>query len=192
MASTTRIRMLETTLRLVQARGLHGVSLNDILSESGAPRGSLYFHFPGGKEALVLEAMQKGIKEASQALRESLAQAAAPAEGVRLFFQAAAAEMTDSEFSFGCPIAPIILDAPAVSSELASACRAALEEWTDMYRAALTAAGLTPTRATRLARMIVASLEGALIMARSQQASDIITEVGDEVTDLIATALVSR
>lgn len=182
--------MIETTLHLLQARGVHGVSLNDILSESGAPRGSLYFHFPGGKEALVLEAMQAGIDEASQALRECLAQATTPAEGVRLFFRAAAAEMTDSEYRFGCPVAPIILDAPEVSSELAAACRGALEDWTRMYHDVLQAAGLAPARAERLARMIVACLEGALIMARSQQDSGIINEVGDEVTDLIATALV--
>lgn len=189
MTNTTRIRMIETTLRLIQTRGLHGVSLNDVLGESGAPRGSLYFHFPGGKEALVLEAMQSGIEEASRELRESLGQAANPAEGVRLFFQAAAAEMTDSEYSFGCPVAPIILDAPEISSELAAACRAALEEWTGMYQGAIEAAGVTPTRAYRLAQMIVASLEGALIMARSQQASSIITEVGEEVTGLISAAL---
>lgn len=192
MAKTTRTRMIETTLRLIQARGLHGVSLNDILSESGAPRGSLYFHFPGGKETLVLEAMQAGIDEASQALRESLAQATTPAEGVRLFFRAAAAEMTDSEYRFGCPVAPIILDAPEVSSELATVCRAALEDWTRMYHEVLQSAGLAPARAERLARMIVACLEGALIMARSQQASSIITEVGEEVSDLVATALASE
>ena len=189
MAKTTRIRMIETTLRLIQARGLHGVSLNDILGESGAPRGSLYFHFPGGKEALVLGAMQSGIEEASRILQESLTDAASPAEGVRSFFRAAASEMTDSEYTFGCPVAPIILDAPDVSTELATACRAALEEWTSMYQHSLEAAGLSPARAGRLARMIVASLEGALIMARSQRASPIITEVGDEVADLISTAL---
>ncbi len=186
MGNNTKSRMIETTLRLIQARGLHGVSLNDILSESGAPRGSLYFHFPGGKEALVLKAMQSGIETASQALRESLAGAADPAEGVRAFFRAAAAEMTDAEYTFGCPVAPIILDAPEVSTELAAACRAGLEEWTRMYRDALEAAGITPARAARLARVIVASLEGALIMARSQRSSAIITEVGDEVAALIS------
>ncbi len=189
MGNNTRTRMIETTLRLIQARGLHGASLNDILGESGAPRGSLYFHFPGGKQALVLEAMQSGIEEASRILQDTLTEAASPAEGVRAFFRAAASEMTDSEYTFGCPVAPIILDAPEVSTELAAACRAALEEWTHLYQDKLEAAGLSPARAGRLARMIVASLEGALIMARSQRTSTIITEVGDEVADLIAAAL---
>ena len=55
MAKDTRTRMLETTARLLQHRGFYGTALSDILEQSGAPRGSLYFHFPGGKEQLVLE-----------------------------------------------------------------------------------------------------------------------------------------
>ena len=55
MATDTRTRMIEATALLLRRRGYHGTSLNDILSASGAPRGSLYFHFPGGKDQLVIE-----------------------------------------------------------------------------------------------------------------------------------------
>jgi len=54
MANDTRTRILDTTALLLRQRGYHGTSLNDILSASGAPRGSLYFHFPGGKDQLVI------------------------------------------------------------------------------------------------------------------------------------------
>ncbi|MEA5446661.1 TetR/AcrR family transcriptional regulator [Gammaproteobacteria bacterium AB-CW1] len=189
MGNETRKRMLQTTLRLIQLRGLHGVSLNDILEESGSPRGSLYFHFPGGKEALVAEAMQSGIEEASQVLRECLASASHPADGVKAFFQAAAEEMTRSDYGFGCPVAPIILDSPHVSTKLAAACRAAIDEWTEMYREALLAGGLSFERAGRVANTITASLEGALIMARSHQDATLIVTVGDEVADLITLAV---
>jgi len=73
MAKDTRTRMIETTARLLQHRGYHGTSLNDILEQSGAPRGSLYFHFPGGKDQLAIEATRAGIEEATQALRQALA-----------------------------------------------------------------------------------------------------------------------
>ncbi len=188
MAADTRNRMIATTTRLVQERGLHGVSLSDILKESGAPRGSLYFHFPGGKSELVLAAMRSGADEATRVLRECLDNAANPGEGVRLFFQAAANEMVESGYAFGCPVAPVILDAPGIDSKLATACQAAFEEWMALYRDALMAAGLVPERATSLSRMIVASLEGVLIMARSERDSACITQVGNEMSALIATA----
>ncbi|SEO47580.1 TetR/AcrR family transcriptional regulator [Aquisalimonas asiatica] len=189
MAKDTKERMIEATARLIQLRGLHGVSLSEILSESGAPRGSLYFHFPGGKESVVLAAMQATINEATEILDACLTEATDPAAGVRAFFEAAAAEMANTEYAFGCPVAPIILDAPGMDSELASACRAALDEWTAMYRNALVAAGAEHGRAERLALTIVASLEGALIMARGTRDASLIREVGDEMGMMVSQAL---
>jgi TetR/AcrR family transcriptional regulator, lmrAB and yxaGH operons repressor len=189
MATDTKTRMIEATARLIQARGYRGVSLSDILSESAAPRGSLYFHFPGGKESLVLEAMQIGIDEATQVLRECLDQSDDPANGIRAFFEAAAQEMADSDYAFGCPVAPIVLDTPGLESELAKACQAALRQWSQMYRDKLMTSGLAEPRARRLADTIVASLEGVLIMARSERDAECIRQVGDEMTALIASVL---
>jgi TetR/AcrR family transcriptional regulator, lmrAB and yxaGH operons repressor len=189
MGTDTRTRMIETAARLIQARGYHGVSLNDILSESGAPRGSLYFHFPGGKESLVLEAMRVGIEEADRVLKECLDAADNPADGVRAFFEAAAREMSDSDYAFGCPVAPIVLDTPGLDSKLAEACQAAFDHWERLYRDALIASGVEPGRAGRLARTILAGLEGALIMARSDRNAGCIREVGEEMALMIAAAV---
>jgi TetR/AcrR family transcriptional regulator, lmrAB and yxaGH operons repressor len=189
MASNTRARMIETTARLIQARGLHGVSLSEVLEESGAPRGSLYFHFPGGKNDLILQAMQAGAAEATRVLRDCLDGADQVEEGVRSFFRVVANEMAESGYAFGCPIAAVVLDAPAFGSELETACRAAVDEWVGTYRDALIAAGLVPARATSLARTILACLEGALIIARSERDSACITQVGDEVASIITAAL---
>ena len=189
MANDTKDRMIEATARLIQSRGPHGVSMNDILSESGAPRGSLYFHFPGGKKSLVLAAMQAGIQEATEILKKTLREANNPADGIRAFFEAAATEMVESDYAFGCPVAPVILDAPGIGSELATACRAAVDEWTHLYRDALAEAGLADNRAERLAVTIVAGLEGALIMARGSHDPAPIREVGDELATMIGQAL---
>ena len=78
MAKDTRTRMIETTARLLQHRGYHGTSLNDILEQSGAPRGSLYFHFPGGKDQLVIEATRRAVEATTRELREALATASRP------------------------------------------------------------------------------------------------------------------
>lgn len=189
MATDTRQRMIDTTARLVQERGFHGVSLGDILRESGAPRGSLYFHFPGGKKELVLEAMREGIEEASRILRECMAGSGGPAEGIRTFFVAAAEEMGGSDYTFGCPVAPVVLDTTDSTSELASVCRSAFDEWRQIYRDSLIAAGLDSARAARLAVTVLASLEGALILARSQRDADCIRQIGEDVAAMVKGAL---
>ena len=69
MANDTRTRMLDATGRLLRQRGYHGTSLNDILAASGAPRGSLYFHFPGGKDQLVIEVTRASVAAVAERLR---------------------------------------------------------------------------------------------------------------------------
>jgi len=82
--------MIQTTARLLQELGYYGTSLNDILAVSGAPRGSLYFHFPGGKTEIVAEATRASINQATEALRQSLAEAPTSGAGVRCFVEATA------------------------------------------------------------------------------------------------------
>lgn len=188
MASDTRTRMIEATARLLQQRGFHGTSLNDILAASSAPRGSLYFHFPGGKESLVLEAMRAGIELTTAELRACLREAPEPAEGVRTFFRAAARDLAASDFGFGCPVAPIILDDPGADTALAETCRSAIVQWTQMYREAFLSAGIGATAAKSLARTVLAALEGALLMARSERDTSILEEVGDQIAAMIGHA----
>ena len=167
MAKDTRTRMIETTARLLQHRGYYGTSLSDILEASAAPRGSLYFHFPGGKDELVLEATRRAVEETTDALRQSLADAKTPGAGVRAFMEAAAGLMRQSDYTFGCPVAPVILDAAGGQPELAQLCRRAFEDWVGMLQARFTAAGIPKKRAQALALLVCAAIEGLLLFARA-------------------------
>ena len=189
MASDTRERMLETTARLLQHRGYYGTSLNDILDASGAPRGSLYFHFPGGKDQLVIEATRATVEVATSELERALDTADTPGQGVRRYAEAAASLMCDSDFTFGCPVAPVILDATGDVSELAELCRQALDDWTVAIRRALGAAGIDAARVDGLALMAIAAIEGALLIARARRNESALRQVGEELERLIDAAL---
>jgi TetR/AcrR family transcriptional regulator, lmrAB and yxaGH operons repressor len=192
MSSDTRARMIETTARLLQHRGYHGTSLNDILEASGAPRGSLYFHFPGGKDQLAIEATRAAVDEATQALKQMLAEAKTPAAGVRAYAEAAADLMRKSDYTFGCPVSPVILDASGGVSELADLCRGAFEEWTGLIAAACVAAGLPKQRAAPLALLAVTAIEGALLAARAYRDIKPLMTVGVELEAVLAAALPRR
>ncbi len=169
MTVKTRDRMIETTARLLQERGYYGTSLKDILVESGAPRGSLYFHFPGGKTEIVAEATRASIDQATEALRQSLAQAPTPGAGVRRFVELTAEMMAAYNYTFGCPVAPIILDAQGEEATLAELCRAAFDEWAVVMRAAFEDADIDPDRAATLALMVEATHEGLFLIARARR-----------------------
>ncbi len=186
MVKDTRTRMIDATATLIQARGYRGTSLSDVLAASGAPRGSLYFHFPGGKEDLVLEAVRAGVEIATEELRVALDTAEHPADGVRAFFRAAAREMVASDFRFGCPVAPVVLDEPELDTELDALCRDAFAEWAEAYRNAMRKRGVDAQRARRTARTVLAALEGALLLARSERDTAPLDEIGEEMADLVA------
>src|SRR3954470_2455016 len=78
----TRERLLRTAATLFRSQGYHGTGLNQVLAEGGAPKGSLYFHFPGGKEQLAVEAVELGGRQVCETITGLLAAAADPVSGV--------------------------------------------------------------------------------------------------------------
>jgi len=192
MASDTRTRMIETTARLLQHRGYHGTSVNDILEASGAPRGSLYFHFPGGKDQLAIEATRAAVDQATHELNQMLAAAKTPAQGVRAYAEGAAELMRDSDYTFGCPVSPVILDATGGVAELAQLCRRAFEDWTGLIAAACIAAGMPKARAAPLALLAVTAIEGALLAARAYRDCRPLMTVGAELETVLSAALPRR
>jgi TetR/AcrR family transcriptional repressor of lmrAB and yxaGH operons len=189
MAKDTRARMIETTAKLLQHRGYHGTALSDILEASAAPRGSLYFHFPGGKDQLVVEATRAAVEETTQYLREALANARTPAQGVRSFADATAQLMRDSGYTFGCPVAPVVLDGATGDGELERLCRDTFARWIGMLRTSFSDAGLAARSASRLALLVVAAIEGALLIARAYRDCAPITDIAAELEEIVAAAL---
>lgn len=189
MPKDTRARLIEAAAGLLQHRGYHGTALSDILTKSGAPRGSLYFHFPGGKDQLVIEAIRATVDKITLDLRDSLAAATNPANAVRGVMEATAGVLRDSNFTFGCPAAPAILDGTADVPELIELCRNALEGWIGLLRASFVEAGIPPKRAEALALLAQSSFEGAMLIARAYRDCAPMMTVATELEAIIAAAL---
>ncbi|MER9601574.1 TetR/AcrR family transcriptional regulator [Mesorhizobium sp. M0243] len=191
MANDTRTRILETTGLLLRQRGYHGTSLNDILSASGAPRGSLYFHFPGGKDQLVIEVTRASVADVTERLGEALAAEKDPAVAVHHIYQSVGRMLEDNQFSLGCPVAPVVLDSPTDVPELAELCRSAFEQWIGLLRDAFVRAGVPERRAHALALLVESSLEGLMVIARATRDRAPIQAVADEVAALIEAAVLA-
>jgi TetR/AcrR family transcriptional repressor of lmrAB and yxaGH operons len=188
MATDTRARMLETTGRLLQLRGYHGTGLNEILAESGAPRGSLYFHFPGGKDQLVVESTRVAVERITRHRREVLDSAATPAAAVRAFAEGLAAMLKETDYKLSCPIAPIVLDGTGEMPELAELSRQTFEEWIELLRTAFVKAGIGKKRANALALLTQSSFEGLLVIARAYRDVAPILETAEELAAVVEAA----
>jgi TetR/AcrR family transcriptional repressor of lmrAB and yxaGH operons len=181
--------MIEATAQLLRRRGYHGTSLNDILSASGAPRGSLYFHFPGGKDQLVVEVTRASVADVTKRLGAELAAESDPAVAVRHIYQSVASMLEENEFSLGCPVAPVVLDGPNDVPDLAEICRLAFEQWIGLLRQAFVRAGVAEARAQALALLVESSLEGLMVIARATRDRAPLAAVAGEVVALVEAAV---
>lgn len=157
--------MAQSALRLIAERGIHGTSIADVLERSGAPRGSVYYHFPGGKDEVVLAAMEFMATEARAPLR---ALKSADVAGIITgFVNLWRGVLKNSDYAAGCASAGVATSAD--TDELRAAARNVFETWTSDLAALFEDAGMESGRASDLAWMVFASTEGAVIFARSER-----------------------
>lgn len=166
---SSREAFVDTTGRLLRRQGYAGTGLNEIVARSGAPRGSLYFHFPGGKEQLAVAAMDRAGEQLAAAIAAILGSSDDLGEALGGLVDALAGGLEASGYRDGCPIATVTLEAAGDSEAMREAAAAAFASWLAPLRERLVRAGLTPPAASRRALLILSAVEGALILARAQQ-----------------------
>ncbi len=153
MAARTdpRRSAVTTAVRLFRRQGFHGTGLAQILEESGSPRGSFYFHFPGGKEQLGAEAVAYA-GAAIEALWEQAAREAGDAgDFLERIARQAARWLERSGWREGCPVAVVALEATPASERLREAADGALARWTRLVARRLRRDGVPAARARSLA-----------------------------------------
>jgi AcrR family transcriptional regulator len=160
--------MVQSAAVLIRARGVEATSFSDVIAHSGAPRGSIYHHFPGGKEQLTEAAIRWTSDEILAYLRA--APDGPPAAVLAHFIGLWRNSVAASNGSSGCPIAGVAVDTAAGAAVMVAA-RDAFRAWSDLLASQLTNAGLAAGRAASIASTSLACMEGALILCRAEQSS---------------------
>ncbi len=187
--ASTRDRLLTSTNELFRTHGLNGTSLKQVTEAAGAPIGSLYHHFPGGKEELA-EAVLRTSGATYQALFEMIADAAAdPAAAVTDFFEGAAAVLEETDFIDICPIGTVAREVASTSERLREASQTVFDGWFAAMAGRLEAAGVPSVDAVDLARTTVATLEGCFMLARTARDATVLRTAGRHVRSMVEGAL---
>ena len=175
---------MTATGRLLRRQGYAATGLNEIVAVSGAPKGSLYFHFPGGKEQLAVAAMELAGEQLRGAIEAIVDSAEDLGGALAALVDALAAGLEASDFQDGCPIATITLEAASGSRAVRNAAAGAFGSWLQSLERRLVADGLGVAAAERRALLVLASIEGALILARARRDLTPLTAVRDELVAL--------
>ncbi|WP_295820424.1 TetR/AcrR family transcriptional regulator [uncultured Microbacterium sp.] len=181
----TRSRLSASMLELIQTSGYSGTGLNAVIDHAGAPKGSVYFHFPDGKEGLGVAAVDLAAAQFAQLIAEAAASAGGAAAAVRAAVEALTAIVSDSDYRLGCPVSVVTLEMGAESQRLRNACAAAFESWIAPTAALLEAEGLDAAPARSLATVVVSTIEGAVILSRATRSPQPLTSAADVLAELI-------
>jgi len=173
---------------LFRRQGYSGTGLKQIVAEGGAPLGSLYYFFPGGKLDLALNAVARTAARYEKLLDRVFAQTTDTGAAAIKWFSWAARALEESDFADGCPIGTVACEIASTNDALREASQAVFDSWRSRVAAQLVREGVRPAHARRLATFAVASLEGAIMVSRIQRSTQPLRDTGRIVADTLRTA----
>jgi AcrR family transcriptional regulator len=172
--------MLDSAVVLLRERGAAGVTIDAVLAHSGAPRGSVYHHFPDGRSELVLAAAGQAGDHIAAVLDRAVRDTD-PATALERFVRFWQQALSTTEFTAGCPIVAVAVDGPQHTSGAADLVRDVFTRWQDNLSQLLIAHHHPPERARRLATLAISAVEGAIILCRAHRHTapldDVLTEL---------------
>jgi AcrR family transcriptional regulator len=167
-----RQKMVLAARQRLRERGYHATALSDVLTLSEAPRGSVYFHFPGGKAQLAVEAAELHVREQVERIDRAAAASGSPAGLVRAYLGMARENLVASAYQQGCTLAPLVIESVGGSDELGDIGSRGFSAIIESLAAHFAALGLDDGAARRLAHTTVAGMEGALVTSRALRSTE--------------------
>lgn len=172
----TKASLARTACELLGRNGFHGTGLNELIAASGAPRGSLYYHFPGGKAEIVAAGLEIARAHTASLLRDAFAGEKPLQEKVGALFEQLASAMNEDLASYGCPVAAVALDNFGGDGSIRAQCESIFATWRSTIESGLLES--CPARKAAMAAMILMTYEGALVSARVTRNPSVVAEAG--------------
>ena len=178
----SRARMLEAAIQLMRGSGLSGAGINEIVRESGAPKGSVYHFFPNGKGQLVSEAIGLHSQRVQDFILQALESQERPADKVRALFNAFARRVSAGDFQASCAAGAVALDLDAELEELRLVLQGAFSAWIALVAQHFDFADARRNRS--FAGLVLTAIEGAYIRCRVDRSSRPFKEAGEWLAEL--------
>ncbi len=167
----THEKILITMARLIEKQGFHATGLNEIIRESGAPKGSVYYYFPGGKEQIGVEAILEAGKIISRRLLALLEAEVDPVSAISSFILKMAESMETAGYNAGSPLTTATIETTVTSESINQACRQAFDMILSAFREKFIESGIKQAKASDLAMFVTTLIEGGILMSRTYHAA---------------------
>lgn len=179
-------QIVKAACDLLESQGFHATGLNQIVKESGAPKGSLYYYFPEGKDELAEAAIERAGRQVVERIAAGLAGEANPAKAIAAFVTQIAHFVELSGFRSGGPLMTVALETATTNERLNHACRAAYSRLQAAFEAKLVAGGYARSR--ELATFVTAAIEGGIVLSRVHHSGDPLRQVAEQLSWVLLVA----
>lgn len=183
MARSTRESILTAAVELMRRRGYAAVAMKDVAAASGAPIGSLYHHFPGGKLQIAREALVNAGVAYGQLIPTLMAPHDDLGVAIEAAFGQAAADMAATGFANMCPVASVAAETADTVPELRETTAGIFTGWLDGGADYFRSRGLAPDAARDLIVALIGALEGAFVLARTLRSTEPLLVAGRALAD---------
>lgn len=187
--SEIRQRLVVATADMLRRRGLNATSVRDLARHAKAPLGSTYHYFPGGKQQLVTEAVQLAGDVFVGALSKALQ--AGPVGGLHVIFALWREIITGTDFRAGCPVLAVSIEEASGDDAAAvlAAAAAVFATWEKMLSESLRQHGAAAGQADQLATLIVAAVEGSVVLCRAKRSAEPLDHIAVQLEALVSAAI---
>lgn len=182
---TNREKILQAASILMEKQGYHATGINEIIKKSGAPKGSVYYYFPDGKEQIASEAVIQAGKFFSARIQTGKEEQSSSAQVIRDFLYKVADHMEKTNFYTGSTLTMIAMESATQSKRVNKACREAYERLIGSFKDILVDGGTEKAAATGIAEMIVAAVEGAIVLSRTFHTADPLRRLADHIHQVV-------
>ncbi|HUI47460.1 MAG TPA: TetR/AcrR family transcriptional regulator [Acidimicrobiia bacterium] len=189
---TTRERILDATAALFMRYGYTGTGLKQIVADANAPFGSVYHHFPGGKQALGVEVIHRSGAMYGELVMSVFDAAPDIVTGVRDCFAGAAEVLRTTDYADACPIETVALEVASSNEQLRLATADVFERWIIEAVTRFRAAGIEADCARELAVFVIFLLEGAFVHCRATRTTEALEVAGKRAAFVIESELRER
>ena len=165
----SRQKILETASELFKSQGYHATGLNQIIKESGAPKGSIYHYFPGGKEELAIESIKLAVRKGKENLINDLSKSSDPLKSIEELLNKISDDFDPHNPHQGVSISMLAMETSVISDPLRNACLDAFKTWESIFYDKLIEGGFNPEEAEGLGMTIHFLLEGAVALSIVRQ-----------------------
>jgi AcrR family transcriptional regulator len=189
MATDTRERILDANAALFRLQGYTGTGMKQVGAAAGAPFGSIYHFFPGGKEQLGAETIRLAGDYYLNLVMDVMEAEPDPVSAVEACFEGAAQTLRDTDYADACPIATVALEVASTNETLRKATAEVFDQWLTVCSSSFEVVGIPKERARELAFMLLCQLEGGFLFSRAMRSTESLHVAGRQMAAAVREAL---